>query len=396
MGGRAALRLTREEALVALRALPGVGDRIAQRLLAEEGGPVAALDRVRRGGAGVPRSAREALIRDLEGWVEGARRQVAAAARAGIRVLGVDEAAYPSRLLRLADPPAVLWVRGRLELLERPSVALVGARRATQVGRRMATHFAAELGRRGITVVSGMARGIDAAAHRGALETEGGTVAVLGRGPDRPYPLLHADLFRAVAVRGLLVSEFGPGVPAAPHHFPRRNRVLAALSRAVVVVEAEARSGALLTVDHAVDVGVPVLAVPGSPAFASTEGSNRLIRDGAPPVLEVDDILLNLQPEAGGVASTEVRLRRSPPAHESSCEPEPPLVGPSLLPLEDPAACRVEALLGSEPRPVDHLLVETALPPSRVLAALTRLELAGRARRTAGGWARPGGGQGSS
>lgn len=361
--------------LLALRNLPGVGDRVAGRLLLGASSREEALKRIAAGGAGVPRPAREAWTVSSTRILEEARGTARRAAAQGIQILGVDEPGYPACLLRLHDPPAVLYLRGRIELLGLPALALVGSRRATASGRRVAERLARELSDAGWTVVSGLALGIDAAAHRGALGGKGGTVAVLGRGPDRAYPLAHADLFHQIARDGLLVSEFPPGVPASAHNFPRRNRVLAALCRGVVVVEAARRSGALLTVDHAIDMGIEVMAVPGSVEAPSTEGSNALIADGAPMVTSAEDILHHLGEEPRFGASGLSR---------GAWTPGSPARGSDDRGQNDRA--RVVALLSPEPRPLDLLLEEAGLPPSRVLAALTRLDLAGRARREPEGW----------
>jgi DNA processing protein len=356
--------------LLALRSLPGVGDRVAGRLLREAASRGAALERVRNGGPGVPRPAREAWAVSSARFLEMARETARRAAAAGIRILGVDDPRYPPLLQRLHDPPAVLYLRGRTELLERPALALVGSRRATASGRRVAERLARELSEAGWAVVSGLALGIDAAAHRGAVAGRGGTVAVLGRGPDRAYPLAHADLFHQIARDGLLVSEFPPGIPASAHNFPRRNRVLAALCHGVVVVEAARRSGALLTVDHALDMGIEVMAVPGPADADSTEGSNALIADGAPGVNSAEDVLRHLEGHLpGGVRD---RLTLPGPRHGA-------LSGGSD---EE----RVMALLAADPCTLDLLVEQAGIPLSRVLAALSRLDLARRVRREPEGW----------
>ncbi|TVP46886.1 MAG: DNA-protecting protein DprA [Gemmatimonadales bacterium] len=370
-------------ALLALRLLPGVGDLIAGRLLLQAPSRAEALEWVRSGRGMAPRAAREALLGDHPRVVREAEQLARRAGDAGIRIIGIDEPGYPARLRRLHDPPAILFLRGRLELLGRPSVAIVGSRRSTPAGRRVAERMARGLAEAGWTVVSGLAVGIDAAAHRGAVGEEGGTVAVLGRGPDRAYPLVHADLFHRMAREGLLASEFPPGVPAQPHNFPRRNRVLAALSSAVVVVEAEERSGALITVDHAIDLGIEVMAVPGSVESPSTRGSNRLLADGATLVTSADGVLRILQ---GSEAATP---GPSPSPSRGSRVSAPPLL-PGIDSGEDAPWAeeqdRVLGFLSLEPLPLDLLLERSGLPPSRVLSALTRLDVAGKARRDPDGW----------
>jgi DNA processing protein len=280
-----------QEALLVLRALPGVGDRILHRGL--------------RGSA----SAAEVLSGGAEGFrsrfgerAERARHDPALFVRArttlsrcrqlGIEVLTWSDPGYPDSLRDLFDPPSLLFLQGRRGLLgARPAVSVVGSRRPTPYGLRTARDLAGEWAAAGYLVISGLAMGVDASAHEGALERGGPTVAVLGSGPDRPGPVVNRRLAGRIRREGLLVSEFPPGERARPHHFPRRNRILAALADAVVVVEASASSGALITVDHALDLGREVLAVPGPIDRAQSRGANRLIREGASPVLEPEDLL---------------------------------------------------------------------------------------------------------
>ena len=198
-----------------------------------------------------------------------------------IEILLWSDKGYPGKLGHLVDPPPILFARGRLELLGRPSVTIVGSRRSTAYGRRSAEALAAQMALRGITVVSGLALGIDGASHRGALEAGGDTIAVLGSGVDLIQPASHRRLGERVAREGLLLSEFLPGEPARAYHFPRRNRILAALGSAVVVVEAAEKSGALITVEHALDLGRDVYAVPGALDAPQSRGCNILIRQGA-------------------------------------------------------------------------------------------------------------------
>lgn len=287
------------------------------------------------------------------------RRQVslalARAERMGMRVVTWTDARYPDALLNLHDPPPVLFLRGRAELLGLAAVTVVGSRRATSRSRDVAERLGRSLGRAGVCVVSGMALGIDGAAHRGALDAGGDTVAVLGRGADRAYPPSHGRLFGEIVERGLVVSEFAPGTPPLAHHFPRRNRILAALSDTVVVVEAGERSGALITVDHALDLGVEVWAVPGPIDLAACVGSNRLLSEGARPLLAVPDFVAEL-------ADVEPRPRQR---------------------LEGPEG-RVLTLLDAQPLDVDELARRLSLPAAEVLGLLTRLEVLGAVRRMPG------------
>lgn len=211
--------------------------------------------------------------------------------RSGVRLLPLGAAAYPERIAALPDASPLLALRGDPARLAEPLVAIVGARAPTRLGLDFASVLAGELAEHGVGVVSGLARGIDAAAHRGALEARGTTVAVLGCGPDRVYPPEHADLAQAIVERGAVISELPAGAPPVPHHFPARNRLISALARAVVVVEARVRSGSLVTARHAADQGREVLAVPGAVGAPTSEGPNQLLRAGAWPVLDVSDVL---------------------------------------------------------------------------------------------------------
>jgi DNA processing protein len=293
-------------------------------------------------------------------------RALSTADRLGMRIVTWSDPGYPSSLTNLHDPPPLLFLRGRTRLLAARSVTVVGARRATSRARDVAERLGRELGRSGVCVASGMALGVDGAAHRGALGGDGETVAVLGSGPDRAYPGSHGRLFQDILERGLVVSEFAPGTPPLPHHFPRRNRVLAALARAVVVVEAGARSGALITVDHALDLGVDVWAVPGPIDHAGCVGSNRLLADGARPLLSVSSFVADITSSALPVS-----------------DPLPGAVSEPVSDRADPAR-RVLSELAREPMGVDELASRLGLPAPALLTLLTELELGGSVRRLPG------------
>ena len=263
---------------------------------------------------------------------------------------GEDE--YPFLLRSIPDPPPKLWLRGEApsELLARPAVAIVGARACSSYGRSVARSLARELAAAGLVVVSGMARGIDGEAHRGALDVDGITIAVLGCGIDRDYPAAHRDLAGRIVEKGLIVSEYEPGIEPAPWRFPARNRIIAGLCMATVVVEARERSGALITADFALEDGREVMVVPGEITSAVSAGSNALLRLGATPVTGADDVL-----EAYGI--------------ERPVEPPVPiegLAGDLLLRLADGAAS------------IDELARAAGIAPGEVAAALIELELAGR------------------
>jgi DNA processing protein len=279
------------EALLVLRGLPGVGDRTLSRALREGGSPAAGLAAPGR------RFERWAGRRACSVRRERGRRAEAVKAAdrilgLGVRALWVGGTDYPTRLQDLHDPPPLLFLRGAEHRIpDRGVVAVVGSRSATPYGLRVAQAFARSWSRQGVTVISGLALGVDAAAHEGALAGGGMTGAVLGSGVDRPSPARNRRIADRIRARGFLLSEFLPGVEAQPFHFPRRNRIMAALADAVVVVEAGQRSGALITVDHALDLGRQVFAVPGPVDRPQSRGTNLMIQDGAAPLLRPDDLI---------------------------------------------------------------------------------------------------------
>jgi DNA processing protein len=281
----------------ALRAalVPAFTPRRWRRFVERGGDPAALADpsAVRLGPLlGVGRPEAVALARALARADPG--RELSQAAAAGIRILAWDDRDYPAALRELADPPPAVYLRGRLLECDRNAVAVVGARRATRYGQRIARMLAGDLARAGVTVVGGMARGIDAAAHAGALDADGRTVAVLGSGLLQPYPEDNVPLMERAARSGAILSEFPLQAPPARAHFPRRNRLVAALSLAVVVVEAGARSGAHSTVRHALDCGRTVMAVPGPVDSALSRGTLTLLQEGAAPVGSATDVFAAL------------------------------------------------------------------------------------------------------
>lgn len=293
-------------------------------------------------------------------------KELAGGAALGARLIASCEAAFPRALAALDPPPPLIWARGRVELLDRSCVAIVGARVASAAGQRFARGLAAELGQSGQVIVSGLARGIDAAAHEGAMPT--GTVAVLGGGVDDVYPPEHAGLYARIAETGCVVSESEPGRAAVARDFPRRNRIISGLSRAVVVVEAELRSGSLITARLAAEQGREVLAVPGSPLDPRAKGTNDLLRQGAALCEGADDVLRALEGLRG--------LR------------EPDRSGYAAGPASDPddaLRAEVAALLSPTPVSRDELVRATGAAPPAVFAALVELSLAGRAELLAGG-----------
>jgi DNA processing protein len=346
-----------------------VGPVTCRRLIERFGSAAAALaalpDLARKGG-------RPALrifsIADAE-------EECARLAACGGRLLVLGEADYPVPLAAIEDAPPVLALIGDGPLLQRPAVAVVGSRNASLNGRRFAERLAADLGRAGFTVVSGLARGIDAAAHRGALAA--GTVAVMAGGVDVVYPEENTGLYRDIARTGAVVSEIAAGVAPQAGHFPRRNRLISGLAQAVVVVEAHLRSGSLITARLAGEQGREVLAVPGSPLDPRARGCNDLIRQGAALCEGVDDVLAVLGGAAGVTAD---------PAPEPA-PPGPPAPSPDMpadAAREDAARRELAELLSPTPVAVDALLRNCCLPPALVNTILLEWELAGRLERHAG------------
>ena len=347
-----------------------VGPTTFHRMLAEHGTAQSAL-------AALPEVAAAAGVPGYRPvTIDEAGAEMDAARRAGARMLCWGEAGYPAALADLPDAPPVLWLLGDPELLTRPMVALVGARNASSLGQRMARRLAAALGEAGFVIVSGLARGIDAAAHAAALP--GGTVAVQAGGVDVIYPQENRDLASEIAARGCRISEQPMGTAPQARHFPMRNRLVSGLARAVVVVEAAARSGSLITARAALDQGREVLAVPGHPFDARAGGCNMLIRDGATLVRGAEDVLEALSP---ALAAEHRASHAATPAPQSR-EDRPPKPA-----LREVAALHAAILdrLGPSPVAEDQLIRDLALPAARVTPELLTLELEGKVRRQAGG-----------
>ncbi len=305
-----------------------------------------------------------ALIELADPLLTQAREIRAAVEVRGIRTVSWNQPGYPPHLLAITDAPPALWYRGRLESIATPGVAMVGARAASTAGLEAARRLAADVAARGLTVISGLARGVDSEAHAGALST-GRTAAVLGGGVDEVYPPEHSDLASLIAQEGVVLSEFPPRTPPMPFHFPLRNRIISGLARVVVVIEAAEKSGSLITAACALEQGREVMAVPGNVLYGRNRGGHALIRDGAKIVETADDIV-------GEVMGS-------------------PMLVPSGL-IEETAAGSstsgrnvLAAMERGRPCDVDELAVRSGLDGPGVLRALTDLELAGRVRREGAG-----------
>lgn len=360
------VRLTDEQRLDWLRLIrsENVGPRTFRALVNHYGGARAALsalpDLARRGGASGP-----ARIYPRED----AEREIKAAKSLGVALVALGEPEYPRRLQMIDDAPPLLAVRGELSALSQPMVAMVGARNASAAGIRFAEKLARELGEAGFVIVSGLARGIDAAAHRVSLGS--GTVAVLAGGHDRIYPPEHAGLLAEILVEGAAVSEMPLGWEPRARDFPRRNRLISGLALGVVVVEAARRSGSLITSRLALEQGREVFAVPGSPIDPRAEGTNNLIKQGATLVTEANDVIAVLRPILGQP------LER--PAEEPEAE-RPPTGEPS-----NDERARITELLGPTPVLIDDLVRLSGSSAAVVRTVLFELELAGRLDRHGGG-----------
>ncbi len=298
-----------------------------------------------RNGEAVLPSAVSELIAAAEATLEAGDRQ-------GIVAVPLFDERYPPLLACIHDPPPVLWARGDLETLSRPAVAVIGSRAASPYALQVGTRIAEELAERGIVVVSGLARGVDSAAHRGCLQGRGATAAVLGCGVDRVYPPEHAALASEIAGQGVLLAELAPGAAPLPGHFPLRNRIISGLSLATVVVEASEHSGSLITARCALEQGRDVMAVPGSVLTGKNRGSHALLKDGARIVETADDILNELG---------------WPAAREGTDTPCKSLISGPL----------VDRMLPGESYDLDALAALTGLDGPSILAHLTELELAG-------------------
>ena len=343
----------------------------------ENVGPVTFLELLRRFGMAGPalaalpelarRGGRDKAIR-LCSKAE-AQRELEQSARLGARLVAFIEPDYPRRLAEIADPPPLIALKGAAHLVQDKVIAIVGARNASAAGLKLTQRIAAELGQAGYVVVSGLARGIDSAAHRAALAT--GTAAVLAGGIDVVYPPENVDLMAQIAAQGALIAEMPPGTQTTNRHFPRRNRIIAGLAQGVLVVEAAHRSGSLITARFALEYGREVFAVPGSPLDPRCQGTNNLLRQGAVLTEGASDIVEALR---------TLRPAREPPLIPLEAPPAPP---PDEREL-DAGRKAIVNLLGATPVGVDELIRLAQLTPAVVATILLELELAGRLDRQPG------------
>ncbi|MBV2234839.1 MAG: DNA-processing protein DprA [Sterolibacterium sp.] len=369
---------------------PGVGSVAQRRLLAAFGLPqqifASSLSALR--GVVEAACAERLLCRDdaIEAGIDSA---LAWASEPGNRILTLIDAAYPQALLDSADPPVLLYAKGRTELLNRPALAMVGSRNATAQGEANAAAFATTFAAAGLTVVSGMALGIDRAAHQGALSAgssavAGSTIAVIGTGADRIYPARNHELARQIAVEGLIISEFPLGTPPLTANFPRRNRLIAGLSLGCLVVEAAARSGSLITARLAAEAGREVFAIPGSIHSPLAKGCHQLIKQGAKLVESAQDVLEELTWQSRLAPASKVPTAESAVARKAAA-PAAVEGGGDAESGEDADTARLLDQLGFDPCTLDQLVERSGLTTDALLAILLQLELDGRLASLPGG-----------
>jgi DNA processing protein len=342
-----------------------VGPATFAQLIARFSNAFAALDEV-------PRLARRGGGRNFVlPPAEEAARELADLENLGGRLIAACEPDFPPGLAAIDPPPPVISCLGHVHLLQKNMIAVVGARNASALARKFAHMLARDLGEAGLVVVSGMARGIDSAAHEAGLEH--GTVAVVAGGVDVIYPPENENLYRAIAGQGAVISEMRLREPPQARHFPRRNRLISGLARGVVIVEAAERSGSLITANYALEQGREVFAVPGSPLDPRARGANHLIREGATLIESAEDVLAVLHPMlGGGFGEPESGLPPSP-SDAASLEAE-----------ADRVRARIEEALGVAPVEIDELIRQIGAPPAVVQTVILELELAGRCRRHPG------------
>ena len=348
---------------LALARVQGVGNVLYRRLVEAFGSPEAVFsaDRSRLTAVpGVGPQTAQALA-SFDGWKE-VEQEIERIESFGAVVLPLEDPGYPARLREIHDAPPHLYVRGQMLPKDALAVAVVGSREASPYGSRVTRKFAGNLARAGVTVVSGLAKGIDAYAHRGALDAGGRTIAVLGCGVDVDFPRNHGDLAKSIALCGAVVSEFPMGAEPRPENFPKRNRIISGLSLAVVVVEAGARSGSLITAAAALDQGRDVFAVPGNIDDPRSIGSNWLIKQGARLVDSADDVIEQILPQA---------LK---PGRE---EPEPAAIHPASAPGLSAEERLVLTKLGLDPIHIDELTAQSGIPSNTLAGMLLTFELRG-------------------
>jgi len=348
---------------IALTMLTDVGPVGSKKLLSVFGTPEKIFhstveDLVAVGGIGINRARN---IKAFSSWND-VEKQLKTLEKSGIRAVSFDEPSFPELLREIEDAPVVIYIRGHMESQDRYAIAVVGSRKPSSYGASVAERISGELTSMGFTIVSGMARGIDALSHKGALSVGGRTIAVLGSGLDVPYPPENKLLMERIADSGCVISEFPPGTPPNRENFPRRNRVISGMSLGVLVIEATTDSGSLITAKYALDQGREVFAIPGKVTAPTSGGTNELIRRGAILTRKAEDIVEELAPVLKGFIKSQDRSKGD-------------------VTEEEQKLC---ALLSREPKQIDNISRESKLPSSKVLGILLALELKGLVKQTTG------------
>ncbi len=348
---------------IGLSYVPEVGPLLSKRLLASFGSPEDIFRADLNDLLSVEGMTRERAvnIREFSQW-DVTEKALKSIRDCDITVIGYDNSRYPESLRQMADAPVVLYMRGDYQPDDRFALAVVGSRRLSEYGEGVTLRIANELSRAGFTIISGMARGIDTLAHRSTLAAGGRTIAVFGSGPDVCYPAENRGLMQKIISSGCVLSEFAPGTEPRKEHFPRRNRLISGLSLGVLVVEATAKSGALITAQYALEQNKEVFAVPGRITSKNSEGTNRLIKQGARIVLDTEDIIEELAPMLKGFIPRRDDVKQAISEEES----------------------RICDMLTREPKHIDILARETGMPSHEILNTLLSLELKGIARQSQG------------
>ncbi|HMK55653.1 MAG TPA: DNA-processing protein DprA [Dissulfurispiraceae bacterium] len=317
------------------------------------------------------KESRARAIREFDAW-QLVDQEISKIGELGIQAVTFDDSAYPVSLRQIDDSPVLFYIKGEIKDEDRYAIGIVGSRDMTPYGRKIADAFSSELASKGLTIVSGMARGIDTAAHKGALRVKGRSIAVLGCGIDTPYPPENSGLYDELSLSGAVISEFPLGTPPLRENFPKRNRLISGLSLGVLIVEATAGSGSLITANCALDQGKDVFAVPGNITSMNSVGTNGLIKKGAKLVQKADDVLAELTPMLRGLLYAEGQK-----------------TGPDLITNLDALEINAEeraicSVLGSEPRHIDIISRETGIAAQRISGILLDLELKGIVRQAEG------------
>jgi DNA processing protein len=379
--------VSRDEELywLALQLIPGLGSRTANKLLDRLRTPqsIFRASRTELEAIGVSGTVAQSIASGCT--FEDAAAQQQKMVDAGAELITIGDPRYPQRLREIFDPPIVLFTRGRADLLHSLSLAMVGTRRPTAYGIAVAERLAADLAHAGLTIVSGLARGIDASAHKGVLTAGGDTVAVLGCGVDLVYPQENRKLYSEIAARGLIVSEFPMGAVAFPQNFPIRNRIISGLSLGVLVVEGAQYSGSAITAKLAIDQGREVFAVPGNITSKLSWGPNLLIKQGAKIVQDWNDVVVELSPEARRHLIEKTRGKLLGATDESNGPAQASLLGEAGPQLDGTARRALEALPVDAPVHLDDLLEKLAdISASELIAALFELEMLGLVKQLPG------------